>query len=188
MTREFTPLPTELDGFALVKQLFSQEQISQTNKRLATELSFDYKDKNPLFIIVLNGALIFGSDISRLVRVGHAGYDTLAITSYGKGTESSKQPVLTKDIKTPIEGRDVILIEDIVDTGWSISAVKKLLESRNPKSLAICTFLDKPSRREADVQIDYVGQQIDDHFVVGYGLDVNELYRLYPSIWIAKVV
>ena len=188
MTREFTPLPTDLDGYTLTKKLLPAGEIAQINNRLAIELSYAYKDKNPLFIIVLNGALIFGSDISRLVKLGHAGYDTLAITSYGKGTESTKQPILTKDIKTPIEGRDVILVEDIVDTGWSISAVKKLLESRNPKSLSICTFLDKPSRREADVQIDYIGRQIEDHFVVGYGLDVNELYRLYPDIWIAKEV
>lgn len=186
MTSELSPEIREQGGYQLIEKLITSNDVSKINTKLATEITRDYKNKNPLFIFILNGALIFGRDLMALVDVGPAGYDTMAISSYGNGTESNHQPVITKDIKVPIEGRNVIVVEDIVDTGWSLSAIKKILESRNPKSLRTCTLLDKTSRREADILIDYVGKQIEDKFVVGYGLDVSELFRLLPDIWVAR--
>lgn len=186
MTLELSPEMREQKGYQLVDRLISSKQISKINQQLAQEITLDYKNKNPLFIFILNGALIFGRDLIGQVNVGPAGFDTMAISSYGNGTESNHQPVITKDIKVAIEGRNVLVIEDIVDTGWSLAAIKKILESRNPESLKTCTLLNKASRREADLYVDYIGKEIPDKFVVGYGLDVAELFRLLPDIWEAR--
>ncbi len=148
---------------------------------LANRITSDYKDKNPLLIGILKGANVFVADLMRkldfLLEV-----DYMVVSSYGNSTSTSGVVRILKDLSVDISGRNVIILEDLIDTGLTLAYLKDNLLSRNPKSLKICTFLNKPSRRKVDVKIDYIGKDIEDYFVVGYGIDFAEKYRNLPYV------
>ncbi len=166
------------------KPFLTTEQIQNKVKDLADTISEDYEGKQILVIGILKGAFMFLSDIVKLIQVP-MDIDFLIASSYVK-TESSGEMSMHADLRDDIRDKHVLLIEDIVDTGITLNYIKKLLAERNPASLKICTFLDKKSCRKVDVDLDYVGYQIPDHYVVGYGLDYEGNYRNLPYIAIFK--
>ena len=165
------------------KVLIDEETLQKRIKELADEISRDYEGKNPLFIGILKGSVFFITDLLRYLTIP-AQMDFMAVSSYGAGTKSSGEVKVLKDLNAPIAGKDVIIVEDIVDSGNTLSYLKRLLISRKPASVKICTLLDKPDRRKTDIVTDYSGFIIPDEFVVGYGLDYDENYRQYPEIYI----
>jgi hypoxanthine phosphoribosyltransferase len=157
--------------------LLSAEQIHARIQAMGAEIDRDYPSGEPVYLIgVLKGACIFLADLARAMKAP-ARLEFIGISSYGKGQTSSGQVRLTKDLDVPIEGQHVIVVEDILDTGITLTYLMKLLAQRKPKSLRIATLLDKPERRRSPVKADYVGFEIPDEFVVGYGLDYAEDYR-----------
>lgn len=161
--------------------LIEEERIKKRVLELALEIEKDYKGKKPLFIGILKGAFIFLADLVRFIDMDLE-IDFLAVSSYGKFTESTGEVEILKDIRMPIKDRHVIIVEDIVDTGLTLKYIKDLLLSRGPKSLKICALLDKKERRKVDIDADYVGFTVPDRFLVGYGLDMAEKYRNLPYI------
>ena len=160
-----------------LKVLLSAEQIHNRITELGAEIDRDYPSGEPVYLIaVLKGAFVFMADLARAMKTP-ARIEFIGISSYGKGKTSSGQVQLTKDLDAPIEGHDVIIVEDILDTGITLNYLSKLMAQRKPKSLRIVTLLDKPERRQSPVKADYVGFTIPDEFVVGYGLDYAEDYR-----------
>ena len=164
-----------------LKRLLTAEQIQQRVRDIASEIGQQYAGRSLHLVCVLKGACVFLADILRHLTV-ETSVDFIGVRSYEQGTASSGEVCLTKDLDHSIEGRDVILVEDIVDTGFTLDYLVQLLRRRNPKSLRVATLLDKPSRRVQPVKIDYVGFKIPDHFVVGYGLDYQQRYRNLPDI------
>jgi len=165
--------------------LFTQEQIRERVEEMALEISQDYsqEQKTPLVLLgVLKGAIPFLADLSRLVQHPNLLIDYIGVSSYGSETTSSREPQITLDARIPIIGKNVIIVEDIVDTGYSIRTLIEILKARKPNSLKVCALLSKPSRREVDVPIDYLGFQIEDLWVQGNGLDTNEKGRNWPYI------
>jgi hypoxanthine phosphoribosyltransferase len=160
--------------------LLSAEQIQKRVAELAGQIRRDFPGDLHL-IAVLKGAFIFLSDLVRNMD-GHVSLDFMAVSSYAKSTTSSGQVRLLKDLDTSLDGRNVIIVEDIVDTGLTLTYLQDILRARNPKSLRTACLLSKPSRRKVDVQVEYIGFSIDDRFVVGYGLDYAERYRNLPHI------
>jgi hypoxanthine phosphoribosyltransferase len=160
-----------------LKVLVSAEQIHNRITELGAEIDRDYPSGQPVYLIaVLKGAFIFMADLARAMKTP-ARIEFIGISSYGKGKTSSGQVQLTKDLDAPIEGHDVIIVEDILDTGITLNYLSKLMAQRKPKSLRIVTLLDKPERRRSPVKADYIGFTIPDEFVVGYGLDYAEDFR-----------
>jgi len=156
--------------------LFSEQQIIKRVAELAGEIQRDYTNKTPLFLSILKGSVVFLSDIIRRLDMP-VEIDFIKLSSYGSKTTSSGKVQLIQDMSLTIEGKDILIIEDIVDTGLTISFLLEHLQKGNPSSIRICTLLDKPSRRKVPVHIDYVGFTIPDTFVVGYGVDFNEQFR-----------
>ncbi len=169
----------------LEKILLSEEQIGQIIDRLGRQITEDYKDKNLLLVSVLKGSIVFMADLMRSINV-NCKIDFMAVSSYGSNAVSSGSVKIIKDLDIDLAGYDLLLVEDILDSGNTLSHLKKMLLDRNPKSIKLCTFLDKPSRRTADIYADYVGCEIPDEFVVGYGLDYDEKYRNLPCLGILK--
>lgn len=169
----------------LERILFSKEEIEARVKELAATLSADYKDKKPLLLCILKGSTLFYSDLVKAMNI-FLTFDFMAVSSYGATTRSSGEVKMIKDLDSSIQDRHVIIVEDIVDTGFTLKYLTKLLESRNPASLKICTLLNKPCRREVDITPDYVGFEVGNHFVVGYGLDYDEYFRNLPEIGVLK--
>jgi hypoxanthine phosphoribosyltransferase len=165
--------------------LFSQEEIQTRIKELGAQITHDYAGKNPLLVGVLKGACFFLSDLLRAIDT-RLSIEFMAISSYGSSTRTSGEVRIMKDLDVPIEGRDILVVEDIVDTGLTLSYLLANLKSRGAKSVKLAALLDKFERREKDVNIDYLGFQIPDHFVVGYGLDFAERYRNLPFIAVLK--
>lgn len=165
--------------------LFSEEQLKERIAALGAELTRDYEDKNPIFVGVLKGCFVFMADLLRNVDV-YCTMDFMSVSSYGDGVTSTGAVKINKDLSRDIAGRHVIIVEDILDSGITLSYLKKYLSVRNPVSISIVTLLDKPARRRADVQADYVGFEVEDAFVVGYGLDYAEEYRNLPYIGVLK--
>jgi len=161
--------------------LFTAEQIATRVEELAAEIGEDYAGKNPLLIGVLKGAWMFLADLTRSITIPHQ-IDFIHVASYGSGTESSGEVRFLTDLSTPIAGRHVILVEDIVDTGLTLSNLVNRLKEREPASVAICSLLDKPERRETAIHIDYLGFKVPNKFVVGYGVDWDERFRHLPYI------
>jgi len=165
--------------------LFSEEEIRQRVKELGTQINLDYEGKSPLLIGVLKGCFVFIADLSR-----HIGLDCeirfLTASSYGFSSVTSGKVKIDKDIDFEVEGRDVIIIEDILDSGVTLTALRNYILDRSPSSLKICTLLDKPSRRQIPIDIEYLGFECPDEFVVGYGLDYAERYRNLPFIAVLK--
>lgn len=163
--------------------LLSEEAIRARVREMGEELSRDYEGKEILCVGILKGAMIFLADLVRYIRVP-AFFDFIAVTSYGASSESSGAVRILKDLDRSIQGRHVLIVEDIIDSGLTLNYLVENLKSREPASLKICTLLDKPSRRKAPVEINYNGFPIPDEFVVGYGLDYNEHYRNLPYIMV----
>lgn len=165
--------------------LFSKEDIADMVKRMGAQISKDYEGKDLVLIAVLRGAVVFMGDLMRAIDCPLA-IDFMAVSSYGDGAKSSGIVRIVKDLDIDIKGRDVLIVEDILDSGLTLSYIKELLESRGPRSIRIATLLDKPSRRKVDLQADYIGFSVPDEFVIGYGLDYDEKYRNLPYIGILK--
>jgi hypoxanthine phosphoribosyltransferase len=170
----------------IAKILISREQLQQRVAELGEAISRDYAGKDLLLVCILKGGVVFLSDLVRAIRIPHA-IDFMAISSYGgTRTESSGVVRILMDLNTSIENRNVLIVEDIIDTGHTLAHIVDLLKTRNPRSLRICTLLNKTSRREVPVQVDYIGFDIPNEFVVGYGLDYNEIYRNLPFVGVLK--
>ena len=163
-----------------VRTFISAEDIHARVRALGDEIRRDHPDGVHL-VCVLKGAFVFLSDLARAIG-GAVTLDFIAVSSYGSGTQSSGQVQLLKDLETPIEGRDVVIVEDIVDTGLTLTYLQDILRARAPRRLRTACLLSKPSRRKVDVPVEYIGFTIDDKFVVGYGLDYAERYRNLPEI------
>ncbi len=163
-----------------------QAQLQARIEEIARQIEADYAELDDLLLIcVLKGGYVFLGDLSRALQRPHA-LDFMGVSSYGSGTRSSGAVQIIMDLKQPIDGRHVLIIEDIIDSGRTLSYLRQNLLARQPASLKICTLLNKPSRREVDVPVDYIGFDIPDEFVVGYGLDFDELYRNLPFIAVLK--
>jgi hypoxanthine phosphoribosyltransferase len=171
--------PTFVDGRGAWEELYSEEEIKQRVKELASEIVQDYKGRRLLVVLVLKGSFIFGADIVRELtdEIPDLETDFMAITSYGKGEESNRAPKIVLDLATNIEGRDVLVVEDIVDTGYSFRKLLDTLSVRDPKSLKTCALLSKPTKREVEVPVDYLGFTIPDRWAEGYGLDSDQIGR-----------
>ncbi len=165
--------------------LLSAEQIEEKVKELAQEISKDYKQKRPLLIGVLKGAVVFLSDLIRAIDVP-VELDFMAVSSYGADTATSGIVRIQKDLDQSIKNRDVLIVEDIVDTGLTLSYLFDNLHSRQPRSVKVVTLLDKPDRRKVEFKPDYCGFEIPDRFVIGYGLDFDEKYRNLSDICVLK--
>ena len=162
--------------------LYDQAAIQKRVAALAAEIRKDYPSDDPIhFVAVLKGAFVFLADLMRYMT-GPVTCDFMALSSYGSGTQSSGEVRLMKDLDRGLEGRDVIIVEDIVDTGLTLTYLQEILRARDPKSLRTACLLSKPSRRKVEVPVEYIGFTIEDRFVVGYGLDVDEKYRNLPYI------
>ncbi len=165
--------------------LFSERNIQDRIRELAFRISTDYQDKKPVFISVLKGGFVFMADLVRQIPLPLE-IDFMAISSYGSGSTSSGVVKIKKDIDIDIAGRDVIIVEDIVDSGLSLQYIRDFIGRHNPASIRVCVLLDKPAAHKMEVRFDYVGFEIGTEFVVGYGLDYNEKYRNLPYIGILK--
>lgn len=164
-----------------LKVLHSQEEIQQAVARLAAAISRDYQGKNPLLIGVLKGSFIFMADLVRALTIP-VEVEFVWLSSYGKNTESSGHVKVSRALLCPVKGRDIIVVEDIVDTGLTISYLMDYLKKRKPASLRLCALADKPSRRRVPVSIDYLGFSVPDRFLVGYGLDWGERFRCLSDL------
>lgn len=166
-----------------VEVMLSEQDIHNRVRALGEQISQDYKNSHNELVLVglLRGSFIFMADLSRAITVGHE-VDFMTASSYGSAMNSNRDVKILKDLDEDIRGKDVLIVEDIIDTGNTLSKVKELLALREPRSLEICTLLDKPSRREVQVGVKYIGFSIPDEFVVGYGIDYAQHYRHLPYI------
>ena len=165
--------------------LIGEEELQQKVKEMGAQISKDYKGKNLMLVSVLKGSVVFMADLMRAIDI-NCKIDFMCVSSYGSGTQTSGEVRLIKDLSTPLEGCDLLIVEDILDSGMTLDYITRILKERKPKSIKICTLLDKPSRRRAEVYADYSGFEVPDEFVVGYGLDYDEIYRNVPFIGILK--
>ena len=165
--------------------MIDEQTLSARIKQLAKQLDDEYAGKNPLMVGILKGSVMFYADLLREMKIP-VQMDFMAISSYGSGSKSSGEVKLIKDLDRKIEGRDVIIVEDIIDSGYTLSYLKRMLYSRKPNSVKICALLDKFERRVVPIEPDYKGFDIEDEFVIGYGLDYDVRYRNLPDIGILK--
>lgn len=165
--------------------LFPRETIGRRVKELAEQISKDYEGRELLLVGILKGAFIFMADLIRGMSIP-CRVDFVRVASYGDGSRSSGEVRITKDLETPIAGMDVLIVEDIIDTGLTLSHLLNVLRERQPASVRVCAFLDKPERRRVPFTAEYVGFTIPDAFVVGYGLDFNENFRFLPDVCMLK--
>lgn len=165
--------------------LLTEEQIQTRVSQLRAQLASDYDGKDPIFLGVLKGAIPFFKDITSSMPI-RCCYDFVSASSYGAGVQTSGQVRLLKDVSMDLRGRHVVILEDILDTGFTLDFLKKHLMKMQPASMKICVLLDKPERRRVDVQADYVGFSIPNEFVVGYGLDYDQYYRNLPFVGVLK--
>lgn len=169
----------------VLRVLLSEDEIREKVRELGGKITADYKNSNLMLVTVLKGAVVFLADLMRQIDVP-AEIDFMVVSSYGSGVKSSGVVKIVKDLDVPLAGKDILIVEDILDSGLTLSYIKELLESRGPRSIRIATLLDKPSRRKVDLQADYIGFSVADEFVIGYGLDYDEKYRNLPYIGILK--
>ena len=168
-----------------VRVLLSEEEVDAKIKAIGEQISRDYAGKSVHLVCVLKGGSFFMCELAKRITVP-VSLDFMSVSSYGSETKSSGVVRIVKDLDEPLKGKDVIVIEDIVDSGRTLSYLLDMLKARGPKSMALCTLLDKPDRRVIDVKVDYTGFQIPDEFVVGYGLDYDQRYRNLPYIGVVK--
>lgn len=167
------------------KILVTEEEIAQTVQKLGAQISKDYKDKNLLMVSILKGSVVFMADLMRAITIP-CRIDFMSVSSYGSGVKTSGVVKILLDLNIDIAGYDLLVVEDILDSGLTLNYIINNLKSRSPASIRICTLFDKPSRRQVPIQADYVGIQVPDEFVVGYGLDYNERYRNFPYVGVLK--
>lgn len=169
-----------------IRVLISEEDVDKKIREMAAKISKRYEGKTLHLICVLRGGAFFMCELAKRLTVPVT-IDFMSVSSYGDGTESSGQIKIVKDLDDSIEGKDVLVVEDIIDSGRTLSKLMELLDSRKPASLALCTLLDKPERRVVEVNVDYTGFQIPDLFVVGYGLDCAQKHRNYPYVGVVEI-
>jgi hypoxanthine phosphoribosyltransferase len=169
----------------LLEILIPADDVERRVREMGTQIGSDYAGKQPILVCVLRGAVVFMVDLMRSMDIPLS-VDFMAISSYGASTVSSGVVRILKDLDTVIEGRHVLIVEDIIDTGLTLHYITELLQARHPASLRICTLLDKPANRKTHIAVDYTGFTIPNKFVVGYGLDFGELYRNLPYIGVLK--
>jgi len=169
----------------VLKKLFSRDEIDSAVNRLASQIENDYGDEKIVFICLLKGSFMFTSDLIRKIH-NPSRVDFIRASSYGTGKNSKGEVTISKDIEEGVEGENVIIVEDIIDSGLTLTCVRNLLQDRKPKSLRICALLDKRARRKAEIEADYVGFTLEDGFVVGYGIDFAEMYRNLPDIFVVE--
>jgi hypoxanthine phosphoribosyltransferase len=175
-----------MEGYRL-NPLISRKKIASIVKGLADQISKDYGDKELVLVCILKGAFMFLSDLIRHLSIP-VRIDFVRLASYGAGMKTSGKIEITKDIEIPIEGKDVLIVEDIIDSGRTLVFLKERFALFNPRSVKICALLDKKARREVEVEADYLGKEVEDVFVVGYGIDFNETYRNLPEIYYVTAV
>lgn len=169
----------------ILKVLVSEEELKAKVAELGAQISKDYEGRNLVLVSILKGSVVFMADLMRAVTIP-CSIDFMVVSSYGSGTTSSGLVKIVKDLDQDLSGRDVLIVEDILDTGVTLSNLVPMLKLRNPSSVKICAILDKPTRRRAAIQPDYEGFQVPDEFVVGYGLDYDEKYRNLPYVGVLK--
>ncbi len=167
------------------KVLISEKELADIVKRLGKQISEDYRDKNLLMVSILKGSVIFMADLMRAINIP-CSIDFMAVSTYGDKTKSSGVVRILKDLDSSIEGKDILIVEDILDSGKTLNYIQELLLARNPNSIRICTLFDKPDRREVDLYAEYIGAQVPNEFIVGYGLDYAQYYRNVPYIGVLK--
>ncbi len=166
---------------AVKRVIIDEERLKLIISDLGHKISEDYKDKNLLLVSVLKGSVIFMADLMRAVKIP-CSVDFMSVSSYGSGVKTSGVVKIVKDLDIDLSGYDLLIVEDILDSGMTLSYIKEILLARNPSSIKICTLLDKPSRRQVDLKADYTGAEVPDVFIIGYGLDYNEKYRNLPYV------
>lgn len=165
--------------------LLNEQEIQDIVTRVGRQVTEDYRGKNLVLVSVLKGSVVFMADLMRAIDLPLS-IDFMVVSSYGNGTESSGQVKIIKDLDLDLSGQDLLLVEDILDTGRTLYSLREILKMRSPSSVRICTFLDKPERRKADISADYIGAEVPDEFVVGYGLDFAQRYRNLPYLGVLK--
>ena len=169
-----------------VSTMLDAEQIAARVRELGAQIAKDYADRRLVLVSVLKGSFVFTADLARAIDSASVRIEFLGVRSYGEGTTSSGVVQITQDLTRPIEGEDVLIVEDIVDTGLTIAHLIELLQTRHPASLKVCALLHKPARTKVEVPVHYLGFTIEDRFVVGYGLDWAERYRNLPFIGVVE--
>ncbi len=171
----------------IARVLLTEEQLQTRVQELGRQIAWDYRGKNPAMVCILKGAIMFYTDLLRAMPI-QLSMDFMAVSSYGKRTKSSGEVEIRKDLSSSIENRHVIIVEDIIDSGFTLTYLTRMLSARGAASIKLCTLLDKPSRRAPGITLksDYAGFEIGDDFVVGYGLDYDEAYRNLPYIGVLK--
>ena len=169
-----------------IRVLLTEEEVNKRISEVAEQINRDYAGRHVHLICILKGGVFFTCELAKRLDLS-VSLDFMSVSSYGAGTKSSGIVKIVKDLDEPLEGKEVIIVEDIIDSGRTLSYLIEVLKQRNPKSIHLCTLLDKPERRERDVKVDYVGFEIPDEFVVGYGLDYDQKYRNLPYIGVVEV-
>ena len=167
------------------KVLFSEEQLKEITTRIGEQISRDYEGKNLLLVSVLKGSVVFMADLMRGIKI-QCRRGVMAVSSYGSGVKTSGVVKITKDLDINLEGYDLLIVEDILDSGMTLHYIIEMMRARKPASVRICTLFDKPERRVAEVHADYVGARVPDAFIVGYGLDYDQKYRNLPFVGVLK--
>ena len=170
-----------MEGYRL-NRLLTQEQVASIVQGLADRISKDYDGRELVLVCILKGAFVFLSDLIRHLRIP-AQVDFVRLASYGSGMKTCGKIEISKDVEIPLENKDVLIIEDIIDSGRTLQFLKDRLALLNPRSIRVCALLDKKARREVEMEADYLGTEVDDLFIVGYGIDFNEHYRQLPEIY-----
>ena len=165
--------------------LVTKEELEEKVQVIADKIAVDYEDKNPIFLGILKGSFVFMADLMRKINI-YCDIDFMAVSSYGNRATTSGAVKINKDLSQDIEGRHVVIVEDILDSGITLSNLIRLLQQRRPASIKICTLFDKPARHKVEIKVDYNGLEVPDEFIVGYGLDYAEIYRNYPEIAVLK--
>lgn len=169
----------------ILKVLLSEEELKAKVNEIGAQITKDYEGKNLLLVSVLKGSVVFMADLMRAIKIP-CGIDFMCVSSYGSEAKTSGVVKIIKDLDINLEGLDLVIVEDILDSGLTLNYIKTMLLERKPSSIRICTLLDKPERRKATVKADYKGFEVPDEFVVGYGLDYAEKYRNLPYIGVLK--
>lgn len=165
--------------------LFSEKEIENIVNTLANQIEKDYNDKDFVMVGLLKGSVLFMSDLMKKINLDFS-IDFMVVSSYGSGTQSTGRVNVQKDISQSVECKEILIVEDIIDSGNTLNFITKYLTAKGAKAVKLCTLFDKPSRRTADIAVDYVGSEIPDVFIVGYGLDYNEKYRNLPYVGVLK--
>ena len=168
-----------------IRELISEEDVAKKIAEMGAQISKDYEGESVYLLCILKGGVFFTTELAKHITVP-VSLDFMSVSSYGGGTTSSGIVRIVKDLDTPIEGQNVLIAEDIIDTGRTLAYLMEHLKQRKPKSLKLCTLLDKPDRRVSDVKVDYTGFEIPDEFVVGYGLDYDQRYRTLPYVGVIE--